>query len=131
MSKHKHTPGPWRMVGKPDSLDSCDHWLCENADAWISGPNGEAVLVPWDMESLHAFISRILDADGEIVGDLRQASKPIADFLVRACNSHAKLLEACKALLDHFCGAGERTHTDASVMVLAQAAIAEAEAEGA
>ena len=78
-----------------------------------------------------AFISRILDADGEIVGDLRQASKPIADFLVRACNSHAKLLEACKALLDHFCGAGERTHTDASVMVLAQAAIAEAEADGA
>ena len=116
MSKHKHTPGPWRMVGKPDSLDSCDHWLCENADAWISGPNGEAVLVPWDMESLHAGLS---------------VSPANAAFIIRACNSHDKLLEACKALLHHFCGAGERTHTDASVMVLAQAAIAEAEAEGA
>jgi len=40
-----------------------------------------------------------------------------------------KLLEACKALLHHFCGGGERTHTDASVMALAQAAIAEAEKE--
>ena len=36
------------------------------------------------------------------------------------------LLAATKALLHHFCGGGERTHTDGEVMDMAHAAIASA-----
>ena len=37
------------------------------------------------------------------------------------------LLAACKALLHHFCGSGERTQSDSEVMAQAQDAIAAAE----
>jgi len=58
--------------------------------------------------------------------DLSERSYANAAFIIRACNAHEDLLEACKAVMSRFEQTGE-PWMHAPAMVLARAAIAKAE----
>ncbi len=48
------TQGKWEFVGEITENKDEDHFYREHATTWLSGPNGEPVLVPWDVESYSA-----------------------------------------------------------------------------
>jgi hypothetical protein len=70
--------------------------------------------------------------DGSDFAPLFSVQDRYAEFIVRACNAHEKLVEACKNLSDELCGAVEILKGDSpvawqSTLSKAQAALALAE----
>lgn len=81
MSERKHTDLPWAV--RPNPMRS-DGWFIDNANP-----------TPMGVRNLDGV--EYMQHDGiTIVQVTNQAN---ADFIVRACNSHYDLLEACKGLL--------------------------------
>ena len=93
MSNAKHTPIPWRIERQSNGL----YAVCADLAKRHGGST------PFSLAT-----------------DIRVAN---AEFIVRACNSHADLLEACKDLVI----AAEETGYAGLALARAKAAIAKAE----
>ena len=85
MNGQKHTKLPWKCIG------SCD---CITEDGVDKGPFVQIV----DAQGKTIFIEVAPDEDDKYPP--REQVVEIAVFIVRACNNHAKLLEACKELYE-------------------------------
>ncbi len=118
MSK-EWTKGKWKFVGNIKGNKDEDHFYRDNANTWLSGPNGEPVLVPWDYESYSCGL---------------HISEANARRICQCVNNFDVLVEALKHIseecFDAMEGAGlpefqyyEHWHTKA------EAALAEAEKE--
>lgn len=98
MGETKHAPLPWKLA---------QHGLTP----------GSCLLHDWHIE----------DADGKLVGWIPQRNRASADLIVRACNSHAELVEALAKIANHTNAGGQAGHKLHRINELARAAIAKAQ----
>lgn len=103
-----HTPGPWTLLPDRIAAPCFEHPNCEKTIAWLRRDG-------------------VLQCSNDGKG-----GAPNAEFIVRACNSHAELLAALKGLVDRAleecdttgcCGCTDRSQE----IVAARAVIAKAE----
>lgn len=88
MPHHKHTPGPWKIQKGPNNGDPI---------RWISGSEFESVCDLYSRD-------RNKDLTLELFPFPNAATN--AEFIVRACNNHEQLLEACIKVARDFERAG-------------------------
>ena len=100
MGQTKHTPLPWKI-------------------AFVRPTPGSRLVHDWHIE----------DAAGKLVCWVPEVGPANAEFIVRACNSHEQLLEACKNLLTALDNCPGEFNYSSAVEDAAGAAIAAAQKE--
>lgn len=100
-SQAQHTPTPWQVIPRETTPECCDFTLT--------------------VYDLHSIVSDSFPAES--------VSKPDAEFIVRAVNSHADLLAALERAAQDLEGSAWKSHANAETLEIVRQAIARAKGQ--